>query len=221
MAVLAPSPATGGAATREGLAATAERLFGDYGVNGVSLRLISKEAKCGNVVAVQYHFGDKVGLLKAIFERRMPGLEAMRREMLDRAGENASVRQLVEVLFRPLAEIADDNGRLTFARFLLQHSLHPEHRSQIGHPIPSIYDFREPRTQDGPTATALVRLGQALPHVPMRVLMGRITHLLRMFLGALIDHEDAVVHGLEAGPLDRLVEDQVAMIAAALATPTV
>ena len=44
-----------------------ERLFGESGIDGVSLREVAAAAGQGNTSAVRYHFGSKDGLVAAIF----------------------------------------------------------------------------------------------------------------------------------------------------------
>src|SRR3546814_113664 len=56
----------------EDIVRAAERLFGEDGVSLVSLRQIAIAANQVNNFAVQYHFGDKDGLIQAIFQRRLP-----------------------------------------------------------------------------------------------------------------------------------------------------
>jgi len=48
----------------------AEELFAESGYNGVSVRMIARAAS-SNLAAISYHFGDKAGLFRAIFERRV------------------------------------------------------------------------------------------------------------------------------------------------------
>jgi AcrR family transcriptional regulator len=110
----------GSAADR--LIEAAERLYGLYGLEGVSLRQIGAEAGHGNNNAVQYHFGDAAGLIRAILQKRTPELELRRAELLaeakaqDRLG---SSKALMEILYRPLFEHLDAGGRRTCARFIL------------------------------------------------------------------------------------------------------
>ena len=50
--------------TRDRLIATAVRLFGQYGFDGVSTRTLTEEADA-NISAIKYYFGDKQGLYEA------------------------------------------------------------------------------------------------------------------------------------------------------------
>ncbi len=59
-----------GRATRELLVLSAERLFAERGINGVSLREIAVEAGQRNNAATEYHFGTRENLLAAIYVYR-------------------------------------------------------------------------------------------------------------------------------------------------------
>jgi len=54
---------------RERLVAAAETLFAGAGVDAVSLREINAAAGAGNAIAIQYHFGDRAGLLRAVLAK--------------------------------------------------------------------------------------------------------------------------------------------------------
>jgi AcrR family transcriptional regulator len=51
---------------RERLIRAAESLFAERGLDAVSLREILAAAEVGNSSAVQYHFGDRSGLVRAV-----------------------------------------------------------------------------------------------------------------------------------------------------------
>ncbi|MDT2006085.1 TetR/AcrR family transcriptional regulator [Rhodococcus opacus] len=104
----------GGESARSRLLQTAARLFAEQGVGVVSLREITREAGVKHATAVQYHFGDRHGLLDAVLEGHFKAVEDRRTLMLDQADETgiAELRQLAEILVRPLAaELADEPGR--------------------------------------------------------------------------------------------------------------
>ncbi|TGD76133.1 TetR/AcrR family transcriptional regulator [Mangrovimicrobium sediminis] len=100
----------------------AEALFGRHGIDGVSLRQIATTAGSANNSAVQYHFGSKEGLIRAIFDRRMASLEIARSEHLAAArsaDQDAEAASLLRALLLPIAEERDSAGRCSFAAFLL------------------------------------------------------------------------------------------------------
>lgn len=74
----------GGNATRERLLSVAERLFAEKGVKGTSIRDIAAEAGA-NLGAINYHFGTKDELARAVIIRRIDPLNAERLRMLDAA----------------------------------------------------------------------------------------------------------------------------------------
>ena len=102
----------GDTATR--LIETAERLFAERGVHGVSLREIGAEAGQRNTGAVRYHFGSKEQLLDAVFEHRMVSINAHRLALLDeldRCGRGHELRGLAEAFLYPLAQMLGEPGR--------------------------------------------------------------------------------------------------------------
>ena len=99
--------------TRERLLATAEELSGEQGIDAVSLREILRASGVKNANALQYHFGDRAGLLTALLEKHSHDVEQRRHALLDRyetAGV-ADIRALAEALVQPLAaKLADPDG---------------------------------------------------------------------------------------------------------------
>jgi AcrR family transcriptional regulator len=103
--------------TRERLVDAAESLFAEHGVGGVSLREINRAAGAKNAVAVQYHFGDREGILRAINAKHEPAIDARRHAMLDEyeAQHKDDVRALAAAWVRPLAsKLEDTDGGLAY-----------------------------------------------------------------------------------------------------------
>ena len=104
-------------ATRLHLLTTAERLFAERGIAGVSLREIGAAAGQRNNSAIQYHFESKQGLVLAICEQRMLAVNERRLAMLDAlAGDD--LRALVEAFVLPLADTVRPGS--FYLRFLAQ-----------------------------------------------------------------------------------------------------
>lgn len=98
--------------TRARLIREARRLFARRGVYQTSLREINAAAGQRNVSAVNYHFGDREGLLEAILLEHGEALDAERGAILARLGEGATTRELVMALLVPLARcLATPEGR--------------------------------------------------------------------------------------------------------------
>lgn len=110
-----------GLETASQIVRTAERLWGERGIEGASLREICAEAGCSNKAAIGYYFGDKAALIDAIFQARFPSLELARKPLLDRleaTGTQYRIEDLLDVLFRPLLTVTDAEGINPYARFL-------------------------------------------------------------------------------------------------------
>jgi AcrR family transcriptional regulator len=99
--------------TRERLLAAAEELYGGQGIDTVSLREIQRASGVKNATALQYHFGDRAGLLTAVLEKHSYDVELRRHALLDRyeAVGDQNVRALAEALVQPLAsKLAESTG---------------------------------------------------------------------------------------------------------------
>jgi len=92
---------------RERLLLVAIRLFAERGVEAVSMRTINTEAGTKNKSAVHYHFGNKAGILAAIFEwikeRVEPAVEDLWMQIEQRDDkDDMSIQELLLVLYAPL-----------------------------------------------------------------------------------------------------------------------
>jgi AcrR family transcriptional regulator len=127
--------------TRTALINTAEALWADHGLTGVTFKQITKQAGCANTTAIQYHFKDREGLVYAIFASRAPILDRRRGDLYAAVLEDEkeqSLEALLNCVFRPFAEFRDEAGRRTFAAFVLslarENRLENRFRTQAGTP---------------------------------------------------------------------------------------
>ena len=109
---------------REAILASALKLFGERGFDGVRNSEILDDAGQRNQTALQYHFGSREGLYDAIMIERLKVIDARRLEMMpaeargDAAlGFGACVRVLVEPL---IDEVETGPGGRDYIRFLRQ-----------------------------------------------------------------------------------------------------
>jgi TetR/AcrR family transcriptional regulator, regulator of cefoperazone and chloramphenicol sensitivity len=72
----AVSTANGDRETRDRLLKEAERLFAERGFNDVTVREICSAARA-NVAAVNYHFGDKLGLYREVMRTAIAAMQAL------------------------------------------------------------------------------------------------------------------------------------------------
>jgi AcrR family transcriptional regulator len=105
--------------SKEKLLASAERLFADRGFNGVSVRDIASQAGV-NSALVAYYFGNKRGLLSAVYLRHCQPLNQERLRLLrefSRADGGATLEQVLEAFLRPaLAVSPGGDGSCEFTR---------------------------------------------------------------------------------------------------------
>jgi AcrR family transcriptional regulator len=101
------------ASTRDRIISAAERLFAERGLDGVSLREINRAAGAGSAVAVQYHFDDRSGVVRAIVEKHRGAIDTARHAVLDHltAAGTPNLHDMVGALVRPLAtKLGDPDG---------------------------------------------------------------------------------------------------------------
>ena len=99
--------------TKNKILDAAERLIGEQGYAGTSLRHIIAEAGV-NLAAVHYHFGSKEDLLDAVVLRKVKPVNDARLAWLDRAEAEAGsgplkVEKVLESFLIPTAEMASGN----------------------------------------------------------------------------------------------------------------
>ncbi len=137
-----------GDATRERLLRTAERLLAEHGIDGVSLREITRESGARNVRAIQYHFSDRDGLIRAVLGRHAPDVDIARDELLDRweADGADGLRGLAGALVRPwAAKLTDPDGGPEYLQIYGDALTRPDplfDLAQIGEPGTSLHRWR-------------------------------------------------------------------------------
>ena len=112
------------AETKNVILNAAEALFAESGFALTSLRHITARAGV-NLAAVNYHFGSKQALIKAVFERRIIPMNRQRVERLEslqsRYGNRAiPLDEIIEAFVGPAMELAadQDKGGALFIRLL-------------------------------------------------------------------------------------------------------
>ncbi len=91
--------------TRSRILDVAEELFGERGLDRVSIRDITRKARV-NLAAINYHFGSKEDLIAAVFERRVVPVNEARLAALDLVEKSAGNRipkleAVLEAFIRP------------------------------------------------------------------------------------------------------------------------
>lgn len=167
-----------------------EQLFAQNGIHGASMREIATKAGQGNHAAVQYHFGSREGLVRAIFDYRMEQMEAERGAMIERArmaGRLKDARTILEIILLPQLDLHDADGNHSYASFLSQYLL--QSRS------PEFGDFSG---SEPPHLTESLRLmRERVDYLPPYVAQRRLISVSLMFLNILMRHHgtDEVAFG--------------------------
>jgi AcrR family transcriptional regulator len=159
----------------------AEQLFARYGIDGVSMRKIGAAAGSANHYSVQYHFGSKENLVRAIMDARLPDLEKQRGELLNEAvvsGQVNDVRALMRALLLPFANQTDAKGRHSYAAFTIHLYWHSE--------IPATWLMSE---EFAPLTKHIVEL--LIPHapVPRDMAIVRLRSAIVLFLHIVVEFD--------------------------------
>ena len=137
----------------------AEKLFGMNGFEGTSLRDITSAADV-NLAAINYHFQTKDSLIDAIVARRIEPVNKRRFELLDAAGPNPSVEQILTAFMAPVMQVKVDALVPLIGRILSNPELFVE-RVFHNHLAPVSQRFIE-------------ALSKALPELPPSELLWRL-----------------------------------------------
>ena len=201
---------TAGEATRALLMETAERLFAERGVDGVTLREIQEGSGQSNSSVIAYHFGSKTGLVQALITWRNSTLDQRREELLTELrerGVDTDPRSVVWVLVRPLAE-SIAAGEM-FVPFLARLSENP--RANTEYWPPDLTDW---------TAEVMESLvGEALDHVPARLRRGRTFQLYNSVLN-LLGEQARARHRISEAQLHNYVDAWVGLLTAPVSQET-
>ncbi len=213
---MAPNPEV----TRQRLISAAEALFAEHGIEGVSLREINTTAGVGNTSALQYHFQNRAGLVKAVLAKHAPAVHAARQSMLDQyvADGRDDLRALASALVRPSAEkLRDHAGGRAYLRIHAEVLNRPEAsfageggsrdsiqrwRSLVGPLLPDVavrrlhHRFTAMRV----SATELARRASAAPRRDDQLFVSHLTDLIAALLAADTSPETAALLSARSSP---------------------
>ncbi|HIH0452562.1 TetR/AcrR family transcriptional regulator [Vibrio cholerae] len=105
--------------TKEKILDVAEGLFAEYGFNDTSLRTITSKAGV-NLASVNYHFGDKKTLVRAVLNRYLEAFMPEMKQSLERLNERDGydMAEVFEALRAPLRSLSELRPNGT-SRFML------------------------------------------------------------------------------------------------------
>ena len=201
-----------GEATRLLILTEAERLFAERGISAVPLRDIGVAAGQRNHAAVQYHFGDREEIVRAIMEMRGAESEASRGEVVTNLMLSTSAPTVVDVVdafVRPLAiHIKPNNHYLAFLSLLIT--------EQGGYQSPEIQGVHAGAS----VITLSTLLTRLVPDMPADVVRERWPLTMTSSVHALARYQSAQQRRVPLpASIDVLITDLVAFLAAGLVAP--
>lgn len=156
--------------TRQRLLDAAERMFAAKGFEATSLRDVTSRARA-NLAAVNYHFGSKEALIRAVFERRLGEVNRRRISLLGGTGRGRPApEQILHAFIAPTMDLMKE----------APHFVQLMGRCQA-EPDSPVHDFVTSRCRE--VADQFRRaLTAALPRVPVEDLFWR----MHFVMGALV-----------------------------------
>jgi AcrR family transcriptional regulator len=194
--------------TRERILSAAEALFAAHGVDGVSLREITRASGTRNTVGLQYHFKDRDGVLRAILAKHLADVDARRNALLDayEADGGADLRAMTVALVMPWAAKLDDtDGGPQFLQIYAELLNRPRGEETVGAgthhsldrwrvQVEPLLDPEAVRLHRRFTAIrlAVAELGRRAasgPHADDRLFVGHLVDLVTSVLAAPVSEE--------------------------------
>ncbi len=173
--------------TKEQILNVAEQLFAERGFAGTSLRSVVREADV-NLSAVNYHFGSKEGLLRAVIARTAQPIvegELKKLKQYQAKYENLTVEQILEAFLTPAFEVILNHDRpektaaqnkISCARFMGRCRLEPN-------PVRQIAEQEFSQTQ----RAFLDALGRSLPDLSRTELTWKLDLAIAVLLRVLTE----------------------------------
>lgn len=160
--------------TRTALLDAAEELFCEHGIDAASLRAITSAAGA-NLAAVNYHFGNKEGLVQAVFDRRIGPVNQERLRRLTDLEQAAapgppSAEGVLRAFLEPVVRFGQDSSaeQMRFRRLMGRTFAEPG--SQMRQRLKGHFQKLGERF--------LGALSRCFPHLPPNVLLWRFHFML-------------------------------------------
>lgn len=165
--------------------AAGERLFAERGPD-VPLLDISRAAGNNNKSGVQYHFGDRTGLISAIVELRLEAVEEYAHQFFDEIDEYPA-EKLIRILVTSLRYAATSQGSSHYCQFL---------------ETMRIFIKGWPTTESDTWARATDRLRELAPGESTEIRNARVSDMATVMFALLADYE----RNPKNGDVDNVVE---------------
>ncbi len=194
------------------------KLFGESGVDSVSLREINRVAGAKNNSALHYHFKNKLGLVTAVINfiqaefnsQRGPGLAALESKAKT---QKLNVDEIMKLIIDPYVAVIENydwgfNAVRAVARIEFDGD-------------PEVLKILNQTSE--PDAKTMVRMLKVLlPALPTKLLKQRINYAVKSVIHGFADHKNlkqSYLGDLSVKNLDQLAEFHLAMTVAILTAP--
>ncbi|WP_333904983.1 TetR/AcrR family transcriptional regulator [Delftia acidovorans] len=197
------------AQARERLLQAAEQLFARHGYAGTSLRAVMALADV-DTGAIHYHFRNKLGLLKALFEQRVMAVNGQRHALLQRLEQQSpqpAVEDILRAFIAPALRAAHSEGEADFNRVTALCSVDPD--QAVREVVFAAYDEAAKRF------AALLR--QALPQLSQHDFQWRLECMYgaMMYIRSDNGRVSRMLGGSHrADPVEHVIDELVAFTAA-------
>jgi len=196
----------------------AEKIFADKGFRAMTLRDVTRQAKV-NLAAVNYHFGSKTDLMRAVLREHFEPINRLRFARLDalvarHAPAPIPVIDIMDALVRPLFEGVNPNG-----------ARNPGLIRVIGRAISEPADFIQPFHTEffgELTRRFLTELHRSCPQMSEEQLQFRLYLAVSTMIGSIVDQarlENMSGGKLDQGDVDRIVHEMVCFVDAGFRAP--
>ena len=172
---------------RTALLDAAEELFGRHGIDQVSSRRIAEHADNANHSAVTYHFGDRDGLIRALFDRQAAMTDDLRVAMFRAAGPDGDLTDYLRCMILPVTQSLSMLPVPSWrARFLNQARHNPTAAALLAERATVV---------SGPSEELRAQTFARLSHLDRDVLVGRAWMLSRIIFDVCAEYEASIAAG--------------------------
>ncbi|MGD9109556.1 MAG: TetR/AcrR family transcriptional regulator [Phycisphaerales bacterium] len=117
----------------ERLLDAAEKLFSERGFGNTSVRDLTRAAGC-NIAAVNYHFGGKDQLYRAMFQRHMSKVFDEQIEIINKvmSSKNPTLEVLLQgMIAKALEPLEQQNERVPMVKLIVRETLNPHMKEDV------------------------------------------------------------------------------------------
>ena len=187
--------------TKDRVLDAAQKLFGEHGLEGTSLRAITNAAGA-NLAAVNYHFGSKEELFRAVARRAIGPVTEEHQRRMEEMDDEPSAEELLDAFVGPYVRLISHQQDRSLARLVGRILTDSD---------AEIWSWITEQTAEI-DAMYLEAFGRAMPHLPHDELLWRFHAMFGTVIFQLLGAPLMEVAG-ETPPLAKLSNDTEELLA--------